>query len=60
MLYIEKEVVAKEAMKLAQSTLDRYGAGISVIDVTVQQVQPPEQVQAAFEDAKRPSRTASA
>lgn len=52
-LYAEKELVAKDAQKLAQSIADRYKAGITVIDLTIQQVQPPEQVQAAFEDANK-------
>lgn len=52
-LYEEKEQVAREAMKLMQSIVDRYRAGIGVVDVTVQQAQPPEQVQAAFEDANK-------
>ena len=43
--------VAIEARKLMQSTLDRYKAGISIANVTISQVQPPEQVQAAFDDA---------
>jgi membrane protease subunit HflK len=52
-LYEEKEQVAREALKLMQGILDRYRAGIGVVDVTVQQAQPPEQVQAAFEDANK-------
>jgi len=36
-----------------QDVLDLYKAGVSVVDVTVQQVQPPEQVQTAFEDANK-------
>ncbi len=36
-----------------QSIVDKYKAGISVVDVTIQQAQPPEQVQAAFEDANK-------
>lgn len=34
-----------------QQILDRYKTGIEVITVAIQNVQPPEQVQAAFEDA---------
>ena len=34
-----------------QSILDRYKAGVSISKVTMQQAQPPEQVQAAFDDA---------
>lgn len=43
--------VAIEARKLMQSILDRYQVGITVANVTISQVQPPEQVQAAFDDA---------
>ena len=52
-LYEEKEAVAKDAQKIMQSIVDRYKAGVTVIDVTIQQAQPPEQVQAAFEDANK-------
>lgn len=52
-LYEEKEQVAQGARKMIQALVDRYRAGISVVDVTIQQVQPPEQVQAAFEDANK-------
>ncbi len=52
-LYEEKEQVAREALRSMQAILDRYKAGIGVVDVTVQQAQPPEQVQAAFEDANK-------
>jgi membrane protease subunit HflK len=52
-LYEEKEQVARDARDLIQVNLDRYRAGISIVDVTIQQAQPPEQVQAAFEDANK-------
>ncbi|HMN83206.1 MAG TPA: FtsH protease activity modulator HflK, partial [Burkholderiaceae bacterium] len=52
-LYEEKESVAKDGQKLMQGIVDRYQAGVTVIDVTIQQAQPPEQVQAAFEDANK-------
>jgi len=52
-LYEEKEQVARESLKLMQSIADRYKAGIGIVDVTIQQAQPPEQVQAAFEDANK-------
>ncbi len=52
-LYEEKDVVAKSAQKSMQSIADRYKAGITVVDVTIQQAQPPEQVQSAFEDANK-------
>ena len=37
--------------QLMQEMLDRYSTGINVQKVTLQNVQPPEQVQAAFDDA---------
>jgi membrane protease subunit HflK len=52
-LYEEKEQVARDSLKLMQSIADRYKAGIGIVDVTIQQAQPPEQVQAAFEDANK-------
>ncbi|MEZ5652296.1 MAG: FtsH protease activity modulator HflK [Burkholderiaceae bacterium] len=52
-LFEEKEDVARRASQLVQDILDRYGAGVTIVDVTIQQVQPPEQVQEAFEDANK-------
>jgi membrane protease subunit HflK len=52
-LYEEKEQVAKDARQQIQGVLDLYRIGITVVDVTIQQAQPPEQVQAAFEDANK-------
>jgi modulator of FtsH protease HflK len=43
--------VAARSHKLTQEILDRYGTGISVSKLTMQNAQPPEQVQAAFDDA---------
>jgi membrane protease subunit HflK len=43
--------VTVRAQKLMQEILDRYKTGISVSKVTMQNAQPPEQVQAAFDDA---------
>jgi membrane protease subunit HflK len=43
--------VAARAHKLMQEILDRYDTGISIQKVTMQNAQPPEQVQAAFDDA---------
>jgi membrane protease subunit HflK len=43
--------VAARAHKLMQGILDRYGTGINISKVTMQNAQPPEQVQAAFDDA---------
>lgn len=47
--------VAALAQKLMQEILDRYGAGISISKVTMQNAQPPEQVQASFDDAVKAS-----
>jgi membrane protease subunit HflK len=50
-LYEGRESVAAQATKLMQEILDRYKTGIQVSKVTMQNAQPPEQVQAAFDDA---------
>lgn len=50
-LYEGREQVAAQAAKIMQEILDRYGTGIIVSKLTLQNVQPPEQVQAAFDDA---------
>jgi modulator of FtsH protease HflK len=50
-LYEGREQVATEAQKLIQTILDRYKTGIAISRVTMQNAQPPEQVQAAFDDA---------
>ncbi len=50
-LYEGREKVAADTTKLIQDILDRYKSGIVVSKVTMQNAQPPEQVQAAFDDA---------
>ena len=50
-LYEGREQIAASAAKLMQDILDRYKAGILISKVTMQNAQPPEQVQAAFDDA---------
>lgn len=50
-LYEGREQVAANAQKLTQDILDRYATGIQVSKVTMQNAQPPEQVQSAFDDA---------
>ncbi|MCZ4330415.1 FtsH protease activity modulator HflK [Castellaniella denitrificans] len=50
-LYSGRTEVASEVQALAQSILDRYKTGIQISTVAIQNVQPPEQVQAAFDDA---------
>ncbi|HQT01070.1 MAG: HflK protein [Hydrogenophilales bacterium 16-64-46] len=50
-LYEGRADIAARAKVLMQNILDRYKTGISVSQVTLQNIQPPEQVQAAFDDA---------
>ncbi|MCB5187636.1 FtsH protease activity modulator HflK [Methylobacillus caricis] len=50
-LYEGREEVAVGAKQLMQEVLDRYSTGINIVNVTMQNAQPPEQVQAAFDDA---------
>lgn len=50
-LYGGREKVAFDAGQLMQQILDRYKSGAQITNVTMQGVQPPEQVQNAFDDA---------
>ena len=50
-LYEGREQVALDVGRLMQQILDHYQSGVYVANVTMQGVQPPEQVQAAFDDA---------
>jgi len=50
-LYEGREEIVVSTKKLMQEVLDRYKTGINVVSVTMQNAQPPEQVQAAFDDA---------
>ncbi|MFO1221278.1 MAG: FtsH protease activity modulator HflK [Burkholderiaceae bacterium] len=50
-LYEQREALSSDLVKLIQSQLDRLNAGILIVNVNVQHVQVPEQVQAAFNDA---------
>jgi membrane protease subunit HflK len=52
-LYESRQEIAEEVRKRMQEMLDRYGTGIVVQAVAIQNAQPPEQVQAAFDDAVR-------
>ncbi len=49
-LYEQRDAIAADLVKSVQGQLDRLKAGIVIVNVNVQSVQPPEQVQAAFED----------
>ncbi|MFZ5491504.1 MAG: FtsH protease activity modulator HflK [Pseudomonadota bacterium] len=46
-----RDAVAQQVQQLLQGMLDRYGTGIEVTSVNMQDAQPPEPVQAAFFDA---------
>lgn len=50
-LYEGRAEIATRAKVLMQQILDSYKTGISISQVTLQNIQPPEQVQAAFDDA---------
>ena len=51
-LYETREASRRSSARtLMQQILDRYKTGITVSTVTIQNAQPPEQVQAAFDDA---------
>ncbi|MEO6023886.1 MAG: FtsH protease activity modulator HflK [Burkholderiales bacterium] len=45
--------VAQRSAKLMQDILDRYISGIKISRVNMQNAQPPEQVQQAFDDANK-------
>jgi len=50
-LYEGREQVANDAQKMIQNILDLYKTGIAISNVTMQNAQPPEEVQASFDDA---------
>ena len=50
-LYEGREKIGVDLAASIQKILDGYKTGIYITSVTVQNVQPPEQVQAAFDDA---------
>ena len=50
-LYENKEAISREALNITQKIADRYESGITIVNLTIQNVQPPEEVQAAFSDA---------
>lgn len=49
-LYEQRDAIAAALVSSIQTQLDRLKTGIIVANVNMQSVQPPEQVQAAFED----------
>src|SRR2546423_190319 len=50
-LYETQVDIANKTRDLMQQIHDRYGTGVAISAVTIQNAQPPEQVQAAFDDA---------
>ena len=50
-LYEQRDAIAADLVKSIQVQLDRLNAGVVIANVNVQNVQVPEQVQAAFNDA---------
>jgi membrane protease subunit HflK len=50
-LYEQRDAIATDLVKSIQAQLDRLKTGILISNVNVQSVAPPEQVQAAFDDA---------
>ena len=52
-LYEGREKVAVDVHQMMQQIVDRYALGALITNVTMQAVQPPEQVQSAFDDAVR-------
>jgi membrane protease subunit HflK len=50
-LYEGREKVALDVHNMIQQIIDRYKLGALITNVTMQNVQPPEQVQSAFDDA---------
>ncbi|MBC7780338.1 MAG: FtsH protease activity modulator HflK [Proteobacteria bacterium] len=50
-LYEDRGGVQADVQKNMQAVLDRYQVGILISNVTMQSAQPPEQVQASFDDA---------
>jgi membrane protease subunit HflK len=50
-LYESRQEIADDVRARMQEMLDRYGTGILISAIAIQNAQPPEQVQAAFDDA---------
>lgn len=50
-LFESKQEIAEDVKHLMQNMLDRYQTGIEVMSVAIQNAQPPQPVQAAFNDA---------
>jgi membrane protease subunit HflK len=49
----DREVIRQQLMAAIQQSLDEYQSGLAVTGVTIQGVQVPDRVQAAFDDAAK-------
>ncbi|PTR04053.1 protease FtsH subunit HflK [Paraburkholderia sp. GV068] len=49
----DREAIRQQLIAAIQKSLDQYQSGLAVTGVTIQAVQVPDQVQAAFDDAAR-------
>ncbi|MEM5439243.1 FtsH protease activity modulator HflK [Paraburkholderia diazotrophica] len=52
-LYQDREAIRAQLTEAIQHSLDEYHTGLAVTGVTIQSVQAPDQVQAAFDDAAK-------
>src|SRR6202012_1522424 len=52
-LYQDRETIRQQLMAAIQQSLDEYQSGLAVTGVTIQGVQVPDGVQAAFDDAAK-------
>ena len=48
-----------ESERLLQEIVDSYPMGVEVMEIELQQVQPPDEVRAAFDDVKAAAQDAS-
>jgi len=49
----QREIIAQQARDLLQKTMDAYGAGITILDLRIQDADPPKEVIDAFNDVQR-------
>ncbi|WP_144112600.1 FtsH protease activity modulator HflK [Paraburkholderia sp. BCC1886] len=52
-LYEDREAIRQQLITSIQQSLDQYQSGLAVTGVTIESVQVPAQVQAAFDDAAK-------
>lgn len=55
-LYQDREAIRAQLTEAIQHSLDESHTGLAVTGVTIQSVQPPDQVQSAFDDAAKARR----